>query len=76
MSPDREPTGSADEPALFAERERLERELGHLPIDQRAILVLHFYVGLPLTEAAPYSIFRPERRSLDCIGVSRRSAPR
>ena len=52
MSPDREPTGSADEPALFAERERLEQELGHLPIDQRAVLVLHFYVGLPLTEAA------------------------
>jgi RNA polymerase sigma-70 factor (ECF subfamily) len=52
MSPDREPPGSADEPSVFAERECLQRELGHLPIDQRAVLVLHFYVGLPLTEAA------------------------
>jgi RNA polymerase sigma-70 factor (ECF subfamily) len=52
MSSDREPTGSGDEPALFAERERLEQELGRLPLDQRAVLVLHFYVGLPLTETA------------------------
>ena len=36
----------------LAERDRLERELGGLPIDQRAVIVLHFYVGLPLTEAA------------------------
>jgi DNA-directed RNA polymerase specialized sigma24 family protein len=49
---DREPAGDADEPAVLAERDRLERELGRLPIDQRAVLVLHFYVGLPLTEAA------------------------
>jgi RNA polymerase sigma-70 factor (ECF subfamily) len=50
--PDREPAGIADEPAVLAERDRLERELGRLPIDQRAVLVLHFYVGLPLTDAA------------------------
>jgi RNA polymerase sigma-70 factor, ECF subfamily len=49
---DHEPPGDADEPAVLAERDRLERELGRLPIDQRAVLVLHFYVGLPLTEAA------------------------
>lgn len=41
-----------DEPTALAERDRLEQELGRLPIDQRAVLVLHFYVGLPLTEAA------------------------
>jgi RNA polymerase sigma-70 factor, ECF subfamily len=52
MNPDQEPTGSRDEPSVFAERELLEQELGRLPIDQRAVLVLHFYVGLPLTEAA------------------------
>jgi RNA polymerase sigma-70 factor, ECF subfamily len=41
-----------DEPAALAERDRVQRELGALPIDQRAVIVLHFYVGLPLTEAA------------------------
>jgi RNA polymerase sigma-70 factor (ECF subfamily) len=41
-----------DEPAAMAERDRMQRELGALPIDQRAVIVLHFYVGLPLTEAA------------------------
>ena len=49
---DREPVGATDESTALAERDRLERELGRLPIDQRAVLVLHFYVGLPLTEAA------------------------
>jgi RNA polymerase sigma-70 factor (ECF subfamily) len=51
-APDHEPPGADDEAAALAERDRLERELGHVPIDQRAVLVLHFYVGLPLTEAA------------------------
>ena len=52
VPPDGEPAGVTDEPTALAERDRLERELGRLPIDQRAVLVLHFYVGLPLTEAA------------------------
>ena len=47
-----EPAGATDEQTALAERDRLERELDRLPIDQRAVLVLHFYVGLPLTEAA------------------------
>jgi len=51
-APDRAPAGAVDEPTVLAERDRLERELGRLPMDQRAVLVLHFYVGLPLTEAA------------------------
>ena len=50
--PDLEVASDADEPAAFAERDRVERELGNLPIDQRAVIVLHFYVGLPLTEVA------------------------
>jgi RNA polymerase sigma-70 factor (ECF subfamily) len=41
-----------DDTSAFAERDRMERELGLLPIDQRAVIVLHYYVGLPLTEAA------------------------
>lgn len=36
----------------LAERDRLGRELGRLPVDQRAVMVLHFYLDLPLTEAA------------------------
>jgi RNA polymerase sigma-70 factor (ECF subfamily) len=34
------------------ERDRMEQELGRLPIDQRAVMVLHFYLDLPLSEAA------------------------
>ena len=36
----------------LAERDRLERELGRLPIDQRTVMVLHFYLDLPLTDVA------------------------
>jgi len=35
-----------------AERDRLGRELGRLPLEQRTVMVLHFYLDLPLTEAA------------------------
>jgi RNA polymerase sigma-70 factor, ECF subfamily len=50
--PDLEIASDVDDPTAFAERDRIERELGTLPIDQRAVIVLHFYVGLPLTEVA------------------------
>jgi RNA polymerase sigma-70 factor, ECF subfamily len=36
----------------LAERDRLGRELGRLPVEQRAVMVLHFYLDLPLTDAA------------------------
>jgi RNA polymerase sigma-70 factor (ECF subfamily) len=35
-----------------AERDRLGRELGRLPLDQRTVMVLHFYLDLPLSDAA------------------------
>jgi len=46
-----------NEPAMdmgfrIVERDRIERQLGRLPIDQRAVIVLHFYLGRPLTEVA------------------------
>jgi RNA polymerase sigma-70 factor (ECF subfamily) len=50
--PESEFASEVDDPADFAERDRIERELGTLPIDQRAVIVLHFYVGLPMTEVA------------------------
>ena len=36
----------------IADRDLLGRALGRLPVDQRAVMVLHFYLDLPLTEAA------------------------
>ena len=50
--PDPEPARSVDLSVSVAERERMEQELGRLPIDQRAVMVLHFYLDLPLSEAA------------------------
>jgi RNA polymerase sigma-70 factor, ECF subfamily len=35
-----------------ADRDQLERGFRGLPIEQRAVVVLHHYVGLPLTEVA------------------------
>ena len=36
----------------LADRDELERAFRQLPIDQRAVFVLHHYVGLPLVEIA------------------------
>ncbi len=36
----------------IADRDRLERVLDRLPLEQRAVIVLHFHLGLPLPEAA------------------------
>ena len=47
------PTDRSDDFAgSFAERDRVGRELGRLPVDQRVVLVLHFYLDLPLTDVA------------------------
>jgi RNA polymerase sigma-70 factor (ECF subfamily) len=50
--PDPEPVGVLDPSISLAERDRVERRLGELPIDQRAVIVLHFYLDRPLTEVA------------------------
>jgi RNA polymerase sigma-70 factor (ECF subfamily) len=52
VMPDPEPADLVDASMTLAERDRLERHLGLLPVEQRAVIVLHFYVDLPLTEAA------------------------
>ena len=49
--PDREPA-EGDFSVGVVERDLLGRELGRLPVDQRAVMVLHFYIGLPLTDVA------------------------
>jgi RNA polymerase sigma-70 factor, ECF subfamily len=45
------PTG-VDESETVATRDELERAFRRLPIDQRAVFVLHHYLGLPLVEIA------------------------
>src|SRR5262245_23057917 len=50
--PDPEPMGAVDVSMSLAERDRIERRLGALPIDQRAVIVLHFYLDRPLTDVA------------------------
>jgi RNA polymerase sigma-70 factor (ECF subfamily) len=47
----REPR-EADATALLADRDQLEQGFRQLSVDHRAIVVLHHYVGLPLTDAA------------------------
>lgn len=44
--------GIPDESRYIADRDQLERGFRHLDPEQRAILVLHFYQGLPLTDVA------------------------
>ena len=41
-----------DESAAVADRDQLERAFRRLPMDQRAVFVLHHYLGLPLVEIA------------------------
>lgn len=42
----------ADHAHALADRDELERAFRHLKIEQRAVVVLHHYVGLPLVEIA------------------------
>jgi RNA polymerase sigma-70 factor, ECF subfamily len=50
--PDREPPSAGDMTMSVANRDQMTRALGRLPIDQRTVMVLHFYLDLPLPEAA------------------------
>jgi RNA polymerase sigma-70 factor (ECF subfamily) len=44
--------GTSDETSSIADRDELERAFRHLTIEQRAVFVLHHYLGLPLVEVA------------------------
>jgi RNA polymerase sigma-70 factor (ECF subfamily) len=41
-----------DVSTVIADRDELERAFRRLPVDQRAVFVLHHYLGLPLVEIA------------------------
>jgi len=47
-----EPAAPGDAIEALAERDRMARALDHLAIDQRAVIVLVYYVGLSLSDAA------------------------
>jgi RNA polymerase sigma-70 factor, ECF subfamily len=46
------PHAVADHQSLTADRDHLERGVRHLDPEQRTIIVLHYYLGLPLPDAA------------------------
>ena len=50
--PATEPTVGPDLARELADRDHMSRALGTLPLDQRAVLVAHFYLGLPISSAA------------------------
>ena len=50
--PEPAPDRSPDFAHLLVEREWMEREMGRLGVEQRAVLVLHFYADLTLEQAA------------------------
>src|SRR5260221_1214924 len=49
---DIEGSSSPDSSRALADRDELERAFRRVPLDQRAVFVLHHYVGLPLVEVA------------------------
>ena len=44
--------GGHDDTSTIDDRDELDRAFRHLTIEQRAVFVLHHYVGLPLVEVA------------------------
>ena len=52
VAPDPEMAKTHDSAADVAEREWVLSELGRLDIDRRAVLVLHYYLDLPVREVA------------------------
>jgi RNA polymerase sigma-70 factor, ECF subfamily len=52
VMPDLDAAGDPDLAVGVVERDEIERRLGQLPVDQRAVIVVHFFLDLPLTDAA------------------------
>jgi RNA polymerase sigma-70 factor (ECF subfamily) len=52
VEPDPAAAGSADTTAEMADRDWLGRELARLDLDQRVVIVLHYYLDLPVSGVA------------------------
>jgi RNA polymerase sigma-70 factor, ECF subfamily len=52
VMPDQDFPSNHDFSLTVAERDRLGREIQRLSLDKRTVMVMHFYLDLPLTEAA------------------------
>jgi len=52
VAPDPVPDRSSDFSLSVVERDHMEREIARLTLDQRAVMVLHFYADLTLQQAA------------------------
>lgn len=52
VAPARGPVIGPDHAGALADRDHLSRALATLPIEQRAVLVAHFYLGLPINHTA------------------------
>ena len=50
--PDPETPGAVDPSTWIGDRDQLHEAIGRLPIDQRAVMVVHYYLDLPLSKAA------------------------
>ena len=81
MAPALDAVGTRDEASGFAEREWVLGELDRLDTDRRAVLVLHYYLDLPLTEVAailgiPYGTVTSRlHRGLEAMRRSMRGTP-
>jgi RNA polymerase sigma factor (sigma-70 family) len=76
-------SGSSDAPdasGAVADRDWLGRELGRLDLDQRVVIVLHYYLDLPVSEVAeiidiPYGTAASRlHRGLEAMRASMRAA--
>ena len=51
-APDPQTPGETDPSKWIGDREQLFDAIGRLPLDQRAVMVVHYYLDLPLAKAA------------------------
>lgn len=51
-APDQQTRGETDPSKWIGDREQLFDAIGRLSIDQRAVMVVHYYLDLPLTQVA------------------------
>jgi RNA polymerase sigma-70 factor (ECF subfamily) len=52
VMPDEDAAGAVDFADLIVDREQIGAALGRLTVEQRAVVVMHFYLDLPLVELA------------------------